>query len=590
MDKKTAARILDEIGSLLELKGENTFKVRAYTEGAKAVECLDGDLEGAVRTGRIATIKGIGKGLQAELAELVETGTSRQLQQLHAAYPSGVREMLGIPGIGPKKIKLLFEELGIGSIDALEEAAQADRLSAIKGFGTKTQDKILKNIAFYRTNIGKHRYIDAIGSAMEILDEVKAIPGVERAEIAGSLRRKREVVKDIDLLAASPVAMPVMDAFAAFGSVADIVGKGPTKTSVRLGGGLGVDLRVVTPEQYPFALVHFTGSAEHNTLLRGRAKTMGLKLNEYGLFRASDDTLVSCKDETEVYAALGLAWIPPELREGADEVILAASGRVPALVEIGQIRGVFHAHTVMSDGHATLAQMAEAARALGLQYLGISDHTKAAAYANGLDDKRVKAQHIEIDALNAGFGDFTILKGVEADILRDGGIDLEPGTLEACDFVIASIHSRFAETSDEMTERICIALANPRVTILGHMTGRLLLEREPYALDYDRIFAAAAAHGVIIEINANPSRLDVDWRFIRKAKAAGLLFCINPDAHSTDALSHTQYGVNVARKGGLGPSDILNTRPLSEIRAYLERRRVSAQEPNPSAGRFLVIE
>ncbi|MBM3267476.1 MAG: DNA polymerase/3'-5' exonuclease PolX [Candidatus Sericytochromatia bacterium] len=573
-DKRRAARLLREIAAMLELEGENPFKVRAYADGADAVECMEGDLGAAVRSGAISGVKGIGKGLRAELEAFVDTGTLPLYEGLAARYPDAVRELLHIPGFGPKKVRAVLDELGIRDLDELEAAGKAGRLAGLKGFGAKTQDKILRNIAFYRANKGKRLYSAVAGVAQDILDRVAAFPGVVRCDVAGSLRRAKEVVKDIDLVAAAADPEPVMAAFVALPEVVEVVGRGLTKTSVRLDGGLAVDVRVVTDEQYPYALLHFTGSAEHNTLLRGRAKALGLKLNEYGLFREADGSLVPCADEAAIYAALGLDCIPPELRDaGGWEVEVAERRALPVLVARPDIRGVFHNHTTNSDGHATLDEMIDAARRLGFSYLGISDHTKAAGYANGLDDSRVRAQHAEIDARNASLAGFRVLKGVEADILRDGAIDLAPATLAGCDFVIASIHSRFSETREQMTERICRALANPLVTILGHVSGRLLLEREPYELDYDRLFAVSAEHGVLIEINGNPERLDLDWRLLQQAKGAGVRFCINPDAHSTEAIAHFGYGVNVARKGGLEPGDILNTGDLPEVLEYLAGRK-----------------
>ena len=572
-DKKHAAAILREVAAMLDLEGENAFKVRAYGDGADAVETMEGDLADAVRTGDIAKIKGIGKGLQAELKAYVETGEIPTYQALSAKYPPSVREMLHIPGLGPKKVRAVLDELGISTVDQLEEAGKLGRLAALKGFGAKTQDKILRNIAFWREHKGQTLFATAIGPAEDLLEKICAFPQVIRGDIAGSSRRRKEVVKDVDIVASSGSPEAVMDAFAALPEVAEVVGKGPTKTSIRLLSGLGVDLRIVSDEQYPYALLHFTGSAEHNTLLRGRAKSKGLKLNEYGLFR-EDESLVVCRDEAEIYDALGLAWIPPELREGTGwEIALAERGALPALVDRKDLQGVFHNHTTASDGRATLEEMIDAARRLGLRFIGISDHSKAAVYANGLDDARVKAQHAAIDRLNAGFDGFRIFKGIEADILRDGGIDLSAETLAGCDFVIASIHSRYGESREQMTDRICRALSNPFVTMLGHISGRLLLEREPYELDYDRIFAAAAENGVIIEINGSPERMELDWRLLQTAKAAGVRFSINPDAHSTEAIEHAYLGINVARKGGLEAGDILNTRPIAEVGEYLAVRK-----------------
>lgn len=573
MDKKAAARILEAIADLLELKGDNAFKIKAYRDASDAIARFEGDLAPAVLSGEILTVKGIGKGLQAELVQLVNTGRSALHDELSAAFPASLRELLAVPGLGPKKVKALHEGLAVASLADLEEAVAKGRVAGLKGFGAKTADKIARNLAFYHQTRGQHRYADAIGPARELLAFLRSVAAVERCELAGSIRRVKEVVKDVDLVACSADPEAVMEAFVRAPGVVDIVGKGPTKTSVRLAGGLGVDLRVVSAEQFPYAWQHFTGSAEHNVALRGIAKGMGFKSNEYGLLREPDGSQVACASEAELYAALGLAWIPPELREGTWEIEAAREGRLPDLVGTDQIQGVFHSHTVASDGHATLEQMVAAARSLDMAYLGISDHSKAAFYANGMDAARLAEQQVAIDRLGGEIPDFTIFKGIEADILKDGTIDLGPQVLGTCDFVIASIHSRFNETRDEMTERICKAVTDPHVTMLGHLTGRLLLEREPYELDFDRVFAAAAEHGVLIEINASPSRLDLDWRLMQRAKSAGVRFSINPDAHSTAEIANAALGVSMARKGGLEAQDLLNTRSAAEVREYLERRK-----------------
>lgn len=575
VDKRQAAAILREIAALLELEGANQFKVKAYADAADAIECMEGDLAAAVESGAIEQVKGIGKTIRSDLEALVRTGSIPIHAELKARYPESLRELLSVPGLGPKKVKAVFEELGIADLDALEEAGRQGRLASLKGFGARTQEKIVRNIAFYRANKGKHLFARVLPLAERMREQVSAIPQVQRCELAGSLRRKCEIVKDIDMVVSSADPEAVMRAFTALPDVVEVVGTGPTKTSVRLAGGVGMDLRVVSDEQFPFALLHFTGSAEHNALLRARARTMGLKLNEYGLFR-EDGSPVPCADEAAIYAALGLAYIPPELREGQGwEIEVAERGKVPDLVRPEDLRGVFHDHTTDSDGYASLEQMVDAARRLGFEYIGISDHSRAAGYAHGLDDARLKEQHARIDDLNRRLAEtgFRVLKGIEADILKDGGVDMAPETLAACDFVIASIHSRHGETREEMTERICRALRSPLVTMLGHISGRLLLEREPYELDYDRIFEVAAENGVLIEINGNPERLELDWRYLQRARAMGVRFCINPDAHSTEAVSHAFFGVNVARKGGLEAEDILNTRPLPAILEYLAGRK-----------------
>jgi len=571
MDKKAVAQILEDIGTFMELKGENPFKVRAFTGAARTVETLDGDLAAMVASGEIASVKGIGPATREVITQLVTTGQSAVYEELKADIVPGLLEMLEIPGLGPKKIKAIHEGLGIASVGELEYACLENRLATLTGFGVKTQEKILKGIALRKAFRGRHLYVDALPVAERIQTMLEGHPDVIRVALAGSMRRRMETVKDLDFVASSENAEKVMADFVALPEVSEIIGHGPSKSSIRFTSGLQVDLRVVTDAQFPFTLHHFTGSKEHNEALRSRAKGMGLKINEYGLFR--DEELIPCADETEFYRALGLDFIAPELREGLDEIALAERHALPALVEANAIQGVFHVHSTYSDGAATLERMALEAKSLGYRYLGISDHSQAAAYAHGLTIDRIREQHAEIDALNARLEGVTILKGIEADILADGSIDYDDATLATFDFVIASIHQRFGLDEAAMTERLVKAIRNPHVTMLGHMTGRLLLAREPYELDLERVFTEAAKHGVIIELNANPHRLDIDWRHLRRALALGVQISINPDAHSVDGLKDVGIGVGIARKGGATAAQVFNTQSLEDVLAHLAKRR-----------------
>jgi DNA polymerase (family 10) len=573
MESKAVAHVLEEIGTFMELKGENPFKVKAFTGAGRTIETLDGELVELVASGAIAGIKGIGPATREVIVELVTTGHSSVHAALKAEIPPGLLEMLEIPGLGPKKIKAIHEGLGIASVGELEYACHENRLATLAGFGTKSQEKILKGIAQLKAFRGRHLYVDALPAALTILGMLEGLPDVKRVAIAGSMRRRMETVKDLDLVAASAHAERVMAAFTTLPE-SEVLAHGPTKSTIRLASGLQVDLRVVTDAEFPFALHHFTGSKDHNEALRSRAKHMGLLINEYGLFRG--ETLIPCADETAFYHALGLDFIPPELREGLDEIALAERHALPELVRESEIQGVFHVHTTYSDGGATLERMTQEAKRLGYRYLGISDHSQAAAYAHGLTPERIREQHAEIDALNARLGDIRLLKGIEADILADGSIDYDEDTLSSFDFVIASVHSRFGLGEEAMTERIVRAIRHPRVTMLGHMTGRLLLARDPYALDLERVFHEAAEHGVIIELNANPHRLDIDWRHLRRALELGVMIAINPDAHSIDGLQDVRFGVGIARKGGASAAQVFNTRSLDEVLAHLAGRHAAA--------------
>jgi DNA polymerase (family X) len=571
MDKKEIAGILDEIGMMLELKGENPFKCRAYANAARTLEGLSADLGDLVKTGDISKIKGIGEALTQKITELMTTGRLEYYEELRASLPSGVLEMLAIPGLGPKKIRVLREKLGIASIGQLENACLENRLLELEGFGKRSQAKILEGIEYFKRHKGQYLMSFALAEAHKLYQALRNHRKITRISLAGSLRRQKEVVKDIDLVASAKDAVAVMDFFTRLPEVEAVIAKGETKSSVLLKTGINADLRIVADKEFPFALHHFTGSKEHNTAMRTRAKAQGLKLNEYGLFRG--DTLLPCRDEGEIFEQLELDFIPPELREAMGEIEAAEKRSLPKLVEAQNIKGTFHVHSNYSDGTATLEEMAQAARSKGLQYIGISDHSQSAYYARGLKVEDVRRQHEEIDRLNEKFEGFRILKGIESDILPDGSLDYPEEILASFDFVIASIHSRFNMSEEQMTRRVCKALSNKHVTMLAHPTGRLLLVREPYSLDLQRVIQKAVAHRVIIEINANPRRLDLDWRMGKFAKESGMLTSINPDAHSADGFDDIAYGVGIARKSWMEASDVLNTRSLPEIVKYLEEKR-----------------
>jgi DNA polymerase (family 10) len=571
MDNKEIAQVLNEMALLLELAGENPFKVRAYSEGARIIEALDRPAAERVRNGTLSQIKGIGKTLTQQITQLLQDGTVPLYEELKKRFPEGVREMLRVPGLGPKKVKDLFEKLGIQSVGELEYACHENRLIALPGFGQKSQEKILKGIEQYKRFQGRFLFGEVYPLAGGIKENLEGHPSVRRVSVAGSLRRRMETVKDIDLVAAAEDAEGVMDFFIRLPQVAEVIAHGPTKSAVLLKSGIQADLRVVTPEQFPFALHHFTGSKAHHTALRGRAKDWGFKLNEYGLFRG--ERLVSCADEVEIYKQLGLDYIPPELREDLGEIEAAANHTLPVLVEEGDIQGAFHFHTFYSDGTPTPAQWVEAAAAYGLKYLGISDHSQSAAYAGGLKVEELEKQRQEIAALNERQKKVRLFWGIESDILPDGSLDYPDEILARFDFVIASVHSRFNLTEEEMTARIIKALENPYTTILGHPTGRLLLAREPYPVDLGRVLEAAARNRVVIELNANPHRLDLDWRWMKKAKELRLKIAINPDAHHLDGLKDIAFGVGIARKGWLTKGEVLNTLKEKDIRSFLQGRK-----------------
>ena len=578
MTKTEIVTALEEIAVLLELRGENPFKIRAYQTGARALETLEGDLDALLEADELGRVPGIGSALIEKVATLRRSGALPFLDKLRASVEPGLIEMLEIPGLGAKRVRKLNEALGIVGIDALKGACEDGSVAAIKGFGAKTAEKILSGIAQRAAYAKRHLWWKADAVAGSILEGLRGLPEVKRAEIAGSLRRLKETVGDLDFVVAASEVEPVMAWFVSQPAVESVTAQGTTKSSVRLEGGLQADLRVVPEGQFAFALHHFTGSKEHNVALRQRALARGYSLSEWGLTKKGEADAKpeghGIETEAGLFEFLGLAEIAPELREGMGELEAAEGGAMPELLKLEKVRGVFHNHTDASDGRDSLEAMATAAAAMGFEYLGLADHSKASFQANGLDDRRVLKQLEKVRAFNAtGSGAAHLFAGIECDILKDGSLDLEDATLAALDYVVVSVHSGFGMREADMTARVIRAIEHPATTMLGHPTGRLLLRREPYAIDLAKIIDAAIANRVIIEINANPQRLDLDWRLWRRAAERGLHCAINPDAHSTGGLEYYLAGVNIARKGCLPEEQVLNCRDRAGVERWFAERR-----------------
>jgi len=583
MDKNQVANLLDELATLLELKEDsNPFEVRAYQNAARSINALDGDIEQLTHEGKLKGVPGLGSTIIKRVEEAVETGHIALYDELVETTPPVKLEMMRIQGVGPKKINAIYNQLHVNSIPDLVEACKQDKVAALPGFGKKTQDKILQGIAFLAQHADRFLYPVAEEEASHMYQALTALPEIVRLQVAGSLRRRRETVRDIDMVvsvddsAGEEVRRKIMDVFTSQPSVQAITGKGETKSSVVLSSGMNMDLRVVNDSQFPYTLHHFTGSKEHHIPLRRRALSMNMTINDYGLFRGKEPhlELVPCKDEADIYAALGMAYIEPELREDMGEIEAAVNDTLPVLVQGSDLRGVLHVHSTWSDGRNTIHELVETCIARGFAYLGLTDHSKTAAYAGGLDEEALRRQHQEIDRLNEEYaGRIRILKGTECDILRDGSLDYADDVLADLDFVVASIHSLFNLPPEEQTQRMLRAISNPYVDIIGHPTGRILLGREGYTLDLDAVIDAAAEHGVCIEINAHPSRLDLDWRYLHRARDKGIKIPINPDAHSIDGMDVMRYGIGIARKGWLRASDVLNTMSTDALLKFFEKRR-----------------
>ena len=582
MDKERVAEILAEIGALLELKGENPFKTRAYVNAARTIENLSEPLTKIIAENRLDEIKGIGEALTKKITEFVTTGKLKYYDELRASIPPGMIDMLEIPGLGPKKIQELNQKLGVDSVEKLETACRAGKVAELDGFGEKTQSNLLEGIERRRTYASKHLLSEALRVAEPLLDGLRGHPGVIRCSAAGSLRRVKEVIGDIDLLASSKEPAEVIGGFVAQPGIIKVTARGETKASVILDGGIQCDLRVVSDREFPFALAYFTGSKEHNIVMRQRAIQRGLRLNEYGLFKSKAETrdpklLVPCRDETEIFAKLGLPFVPPELREDHGEFASGEKNDLPRLVEWTDLKGALHNHSTWSDGHNRLEEIAEYMEELGLAYWAITDHSKSSFQANGLDAKRVREQIKEIEKINRQLaergGDFCLLTGTEVDILRDR-LDFNDELLAELDVVVASMHVP-AGSEAENTKRLIRAAESKFVHIIGHLTGRLLLEREPYPVNAQAVIDACAGTGTWIELNCNPHRFDLDWRLWPYAKSKGVKCVINPDAHRNEHAGFLRLGAGIARKGWLEQTDVVNTLNLKLLRKELKRKRLN---------------
>lgn len=574
MDNSEVAKIFQEIGTFLDLKGEKSFKVRAYNNAARIFENLQEDIGSLIEKEELTQIKGIGTVLAEKATEFIATGELQYYDELKNSIPPGLIEMLSIAGLGTKKVNAIYQKLNVRTIGELEYACNENRLRDLEGFGKKSQENILKGIKNFKKYQDLTLYNSAFLEAQKIYESLKKNKNTLRINIAGSLRRKKEVVKDIDIVASSKNPEDLMEAFVSIEEAESVTSQGKTKSSIVLKSGINVDLRIVTDKEFPFALHHFTGSKEHNTIMRNRAKKNKLKMNEYGLFKHGK--LISCKDETEIFKALGLDFIPPELREGLGEVEAAEKSLIPLLLEQKDIKGVFHVHTNYSDGSMSIQEVVNVCKKMGLSYVGIADHSQAASYANGLKEEDIIKQREEIKMINKNLNGFKIFHGIEADILPDGQIDYNPKILSSFDFVIASVHSQFTMSEKEMTARIIKALGNKFVKMLAHPTGRLLLSREPYPVDIKKVIDVAASNNVIMELNSNPYRLDLDWRWCRYAKEKKVKISINPDAHNLEGLKDTYLGVDIARKGWLRSEDCFNSLATKEIANFFSKAKRNA--------------
>ncbi len=579
MTREDATAIFERIATLLEMQGENPFKVRAYRTGAEIVESFSGDIMKLAAENQLTGIKGLGEALRDKLHEMATTGKLEFYEKLKAEFPDTIFELFDVQGLGPKKIALLHAELGVASIAGLKLACENGSAAKLPGFGAKTVVKILESIAFREQHASEFRLDQVHGLVLEILDALRGHPDVSSAEVCGSFRRGKETVHDLDFLVSTRQPEMVIDFFVKLPAVVDVIAKGPTKASIHATHGVQCDLRAVSNNEFPFALAYFTGSKEHNVAIRQRALAYGWSLNEYAFTAVAGDAtpavIPPVQDEAGLYRALDLDFIAPELRENTGEIDAAESGRLPRLIQLENLRGVFHNHTTASDGGGTLREMAAAAHDLGLQYLGIADHSKSSFQANGLDEKRLLSQIDEIQKLNeeyAGEG-FRIFTGSEVDILKDGSLDFSDEMMARLDYVVASVHNVFNLPEAEMTKRIIRAIENPYVTMLGHLTGRLLLQRPGYNVNVAAVIEAAAETGTIIELNASAWRLDMDWRWWKLAKEKGVKCSINPDAHSTRGLQDVIYGVKAARKGWLSRDDVINCLALDDVGRVLRAKR-----------------
>jgi DNA polymerase (family 10) len=572
VDKKAVADVLEQIAAFLELKGENPFRIRAFRTAARAIGGYGGDLRQGLEDGSLAAAKGVGPATLQIATELINTGRAGILEELREQIPPGLVEMLAISGLGVAKIRQIHDVLGIESLPDLEAAASDGRLAKLPRFGRKTSENILKSIAFLRQANAFRLSHHAAEEAEGLRSALARLPGVTAAIVAGDVRRRLEVVRDLVLVLVAEVSpAELFKRLSQFPGVHEFAGQDERRLTLRFAGGASAQIVVTTPVNVGAVLVQATGSEQHLDELASHASARGFSLAGAALWRGSE--FVPTPDEERLYGGLGLPFLAPELREGQGEVAAAARGELPRLLELGDLRGFLHCHTNYSDGSNTIEQLAVACRAAGYQYVGITDHSQAAAYAGGLTSDDLLRQADEIDEVNSRLEGIRVLKGVEADILADGRVDFEEHVLARLDFVIASIHSRFNMSPPEMTARMLAAMDNRYLTIIGHPTGRLLLSRDPYGIDLDALIEKAAAHGVALEINADPHRLDLDWRVLRRVRAGGAMISIGADAHSIPGIANVEFGVGMARKGWLGPDDVLNARSVEDFTAYARRRR-----------------
>ena len=567
--------MLSETADLMEIAGEDSFRIRSYRTAADVVQSYPEQVSSILKdpARKLTDIPGVGKGIAAVIQEIEERGSFERRDEMLSKYPASLLELFSIQGLGPKSVRALYDTYGVQTIDDLERACKEQKLREIPRMGAKLEEKVLRSIASYRQTQG--RFLLSFGQrvADELIEYLRAVPGVELVTAAGSLRRGKETIGDLDLLATGPGAPEAIEKFVTHPKVHEILGKGPNKASIKFGlEGLQVDLRALASESYGAALQYFTGSKEHGVALRSRAQKMGLTLNEYDLARVDNGERVAGATEDEIYAALGLDWIPPELRENGGEIEAAAEHRLPNLVTLDQIRGDLHMHTTETDGRASLEEMAEAARQTGYEYIAITDHSKALAMANGLDEKRAVAFAHRVREMQENELGLRVFSGIECDIRRDGTMDLEDDALAELDWVIGSVHSYMNLEFAEMTDRLMRALECPHLRVLGHPTGRILLHRDPYPFDFDLIATEAARKHVLLEINASPERLDISAPLIRAGRAKGCKFVISTDAHQPKHLANMQYGVRMARRGWLEDADVVNTRSASEFSELIKHK------------------
>jgi len=570
MTNDQISAMFGEIADILDIKGENPFKIRAYRRAQDTVRSLSEDLEKIQADGRLLDIEGIGKGIAEKIDELFDTGQMSYYEEARSSIPIGLLDILSVPGLGPKKVKLVWDKLGISTLDQLDRAARAQQLRELPGMGAKSEANILNGISIVRQGLERKTLGEATRLANEIIQAIEDVPGVNRLVPAGSLRRGSETIGDIDILAVADTPDDVMARFTSLDVVEEVLAHGPTKSSIRTHRGMQADLRVVPEDSFGAALQYFTGSKQHNIHIRSLAQKQALKINEYGVFDADDNSVAGVGEE-DVYGALGMDYIPPEMREDSGEIEVALEHKIPRLIETSDIRGEVHAHSTHSDGHNTIEEMARAAQSRGYEYIVITDHSKSLTVANGLDEKRLYEQAEEIAEVNKKLKKLRVLHGTEVDILADGQLDLSDDALADLDFVIASVHSGFRQSEQHMTDRICAAIENPHVDAIGHPTGRLINRRPPYALDIEKVLQRAAETGTALELNAHYMRLDLKDTHLRRARDLGVMICIGTDAHVTHEMDMVRYGVVTARRGWLEPEHVLNTRPIKEFLAWIGR-------------------